>query len=386
MQHAQSHPSTTEHTGSLAMHQNPPPFKRFARTRFDGTSLSGQRPAALPYESRESPSRFPLSDSQQISKQFQPQSRPTANHSYMDCPASPPYAGTASQPTSDPLQPQEGALHIVSPLEADAQLPWRLQTSADRTELPTPTVRQRRRHVALRSADMQRDALLCPQLRPHSVAGDCLPRSVSQPNTPSFLPHTQQQYLDDPALSTMTPRSPIYPPANRRRVRSATRTGETDFTDEEFHLFVQATAGLGAEQSYRHCDPPSNTLDVEEARFRAEDMPQPDQSMLSPEQETPTTTWALQQVAQMPYGTYIPQQQEVVASRPSMQRLETSSSGVDLWLQPPSAMRGDDYDVSPIEDELPDYASSQAQAHAEQRIEAARRAQELQRRWRESRP
>jgi hypothetical protein len=41
-------------------------------------------------------------------------------------------------------------------------------------------------------------------------------------------------------------------------------------------------------------------------------------------------------------------------------------------------------DVSPIEDELPDYAASQAQAQAAQRIEATRRAQELQRRWQES--
>jgi hypothetical protein len=49
------------------------------------------------------------------------------------------------------------------------------------------------------------------------------------------------------------------------------------------------------------------------------------------------------------------------------------------------------YNVSPIEpvgglddgeDELPDYAASQAQAQEVQRVAAARRAQELQRKWR----
>ena len=41
-------------------------------------------------------------------------------------------------------------------------------------------------------------------------------------------------------------------------------------------------------------------------------------------------------------------------------------------------------DSLPIEDELPDYAASQAQAQAAQRVEATRRAQELQRRWQAS--
>ena len=40
-----------------------------------------------------------------------------------------------------------------------------------------------------------------------------------------------------------------------------------------------------------------------------------------------------------------------------------------------------DEDRSAYDDELPDYATSQAQAQAHLRVEAARRAQELQQRW-----
>jgi hypothetical protein len=59
--------------------------------------------------------------------------------------------------------------------------------------------------------------------------------------------------------------------------------------------------------------------------------------------------------------------------------------------RPPHQDELEIYNVSPIEpvgglddgeDELPDYAASQAQAQEVQRVAAARRAQELQRKWR----
>ncbi|KAK3706115.1 hypothetical protein LTR37_012942 [Vermiconidia calcicola] len=81
-------------------------------------------------------------------------------------------------------------------------------------------------------------------------------------------------------------------------------------------------------------------------------------------------------LAQMPEGRHGVQRE----------RLHTSHSGLDLWLEPPRL--GDEIsDVSPEDehdDELPDYAESQAQAQAHQRVEAARRAQELQNRWQQS--
>ena len=63
---------------------------------------------------------------------------------------------------------------------------------------------------------------------------------------------------------------------------------------------------------------------------------------------------------------------------------------LDDWLSRSARAASSTGDVSPLEesfgfdDELPDYAESQAQAQAGQRAEAARRAQELQRRWIES--
>lgn len=375
------------------MQQNPPPFKRFARERFDGTSLYGQRPVPGG-RSHESPSRIPLSDSKHMQPHFQPETGPSVEQNFMDHRTSSSNQSTAPQPQNSSRSREHlQDSHIVSPVIADAPFPWRLRASAGESQPSTSSVRQRRQHAALRNGDGHRGlearagiglAPSYPQLSPYHVADDHVPRSVSQPNTPSFYPRTQQQHLEEPAPLNIVPRSPTYPPASRRRVRSATGTGDSNFTDEEFHLFVQATAGLGPEQSYRNPNSPHNPLDGEETRTRSEFVARSDLNTISPEQGTPTTAWALQQMAQMPYGTYVPQQQDGVYTPPIRRRLEPSSSELDLWLQPPSATSDDNYDVSPIEDELPDYASSQAQAQAEQRIEAARRAQELQRRWRES--
>lgn len=109
--------------------------------------------------------------------------------------------------------------------------------------------------------------------------------------------------------------------------------------------------------------------------------------LVSPLQETPTTMRALQQLAQLPHDSLGSGQQDAqIAQTPSSTRRanEAAMAGVDLWIEPPTPAFDED-DVSPIiDDELPDYASSQQQAQAEQRAEATRRAQELQRRWRQS--
>lgn len=382
-------------TGSIAMQQNPPPFKRFARERFDGTSVHGHRSSASSRERHASPSRKnPLSDPQHIPRQQQPQSRPMVERDLVNQYS--PLSTHSSQvtPVRHRSQGQLQSPHVVSPLTVEDGFSWRLRTSEE-SQLPFSTVRQRRQYAAFRGEDEPRllearanAAIALPHTRlsPYGLAGDQVPRCVSQPNTPSFYPHTQQYSLDEHVPSHTLSRSPTVPGASRRRVRSATRTGEANFTNEEFHLFVQATAGLGPEQSYRNASPLHDALSGEESSTGIVHAPRTDLNMVSPEEETPTTTWALQQAAQMPYGMYRPHQQEAVPSCSSMQRLETSSSSVDLWLRTPSAMLDDEHDVSPIEDELPDYASSQAQAQAAQRIEAARRAQELQRRWRESHP
>jgi len=258
-------------------------------------------------------------------------------------------------------------------------------------------------------------SLLYPQLSPydssasiHSAPDELehIPRSISKPNTPSLRLHPLQIKEPDPAHQL--PRSPTYPPAGRRRMHSATGVGDAAFADEEeFRLFVQATVGLGPEQAFKvsHGQSSSSSSDGRRSRsgrISLRQLSRPDIDA-SPTEMTlsPSTARALQEVAQMP-GTSCQSLRRVMTSvshhpggthdysrMPTRQRLQTSASGLDLWLEPPSATTAgsitepvEDLDnLFQPEDDLPDYASSQAQAQAAQRIEATRRAQELQRRW-----
>lgn len=159
---------------------------------------------------------------------------------------------------------------------------------------------------------------------------------------------------------------------------------DTTFTDEEeFSLFVQATAGImppdigpTMPRNIRQ-----NTIDG------AGHLPSFESDRLvSPLQETPTTMQALQQLAQLPQGSLSSGQGDVrFAQAPTRSQTadQAAIAGVDLWIEPPTPSY-DEYDVSPIDDELPNYSESQQMAQAAQREEAARRAQELQRRWRQS--
>ena len=226
--------------------------------------------------------------------------------------------------------------------------------------------------------------LLYPQMSPYAdrrsiySAPDELEhydaRSFSQPNSPGHM-NSAQRSGEPPQISI--PRTPTYPPSGRRRNNSSHGVADAGFEDEEeFRLFAQATAGLGPEQVFRHAATFSAS-----SSYQRGSPPDPvplaraatTGNLVSPVQETPTTMYALQQLPQMPesHGSL------------HRERLQTSTSGLDLWLQNASAT-ADVSDLSPTEDfddELPDYAESQAQAQAHQRAEAARRAQELQRRW-----
>ena len=345
-------------------------------------------------------------------------------------PTAPP-SRTSPQPYSSPL-PQTQWSEIPLPyrprnwtesreepfpaLVPDPSYVWRLRPSTpdtgSRNSQAQPTSRTRRRPQGIRNLlgredDETRDqpmdvSMLYPQMSPYEdrfssySAPDDLEfyhtRSVSQPPTASFT-SMPSDFDDLPSLSI--PRSPTYPPAGRRRMHSATGVGDAAFADEqEFRLFVEATAGLGPEQTFRNHQPYSSSTSSQR-RPRHDSSPQPRQQLppnsdtVSPLEETPTTMYALQQLASMPQASQEPQRQ----------RLNTSASGLDLWLQPPGATpptRTSVHDVSPLEelgrlghlddddDELPDYAESQAQAQAHQRAEASRRAQELQRRWQQS--
>ncbi|KAK3066143.1 hypothetical protein LTR53_017631, partial [Teratosphaeriaceae sp. CCFEE 6253] len=225
-------------------------------------------------------------------------------------------------------------------------------------------------------------ALLYPGMSPYAdrlpvsapAEGHHISRSVSQPASPSYF---QQRFQESEPPFMHIPRTPTYPPAGRRRMHSASGVTDAAFADEEeFRLFVDATAGLGPEQAFRHPSSPSRPYD----NGRSSNRYSAPGRAVSPDEQTPTTMRALQQLASMPQAS----------PQPPRQRLQTSAGGLDLWIQPPSRPRSassidfGEVEELPPDDELPDYAQSQAQALRHQRAEAARRAQELQRRWNES--
>lgn len=304
-------------------------------------------------------------------------------------------------------QRSEASSMVPEPLQ-----PQRPQTvePASRSRLHVP--RQRRRPQPLSNESLARPydpALLYPQLSPYDPPGSAasapdqlqhFPRSVSQPNTP-FYHHTT---FEDTDLNIRpVPRTPTYPPTVSR-THSSRPSGPHDaaFDDEqEFRLFVEATAGLGPDPTLDHSSSSSaSSIEQLVASQRSTASRQPTgRTMSSPTSETPTTMQAFAHVAQMPESRSI--------SEAHRQRLQASAAGLDLRIPPSPIAAGriqqrpqaqssastssapptwiEVPEVSPIEEELPDYAASQAQAQAAQRVEALRRAAELQRRWKESR-
>jgi hypothetical protein len=243
-------------------------------------------------------------------------------------------------------------------------------------------------------------AMLYPQMSPYSQPNDdddddfthatfdYYPRSVSQPVTPGLVntgAATHGTYITGSATH-----GPVVEDIHGNSIFSAS---EAAFDDEhEFRLFVEATAGLGPiastdDYTFNSGCARSRPVNIRASR-RADTHP-----VVSPIAETPTTIQALQHLAQMPQSTH--------SSPPERPQLQNFGSNFDNWLQtPPTYPRlmqqhsmpqmstnasldswQDVPDTTPIEDELPDYAASQAQAQAAQRIEATRRAQELQMRW-----
>jgi hypothetical protein len=234
-------------------------------------------------------------------------------------------------------------------------------------------------------------AMLYPQMNPYTdrtstYSTYSAPEILEHYHVPSIVrveppsyPTSSNRHLDLPPTSI--PRSPTYPPATRRRGNSTAGGDDNAFTDEEeFHLFVQATAGLGPDVAFRHSHPMSPT-----DRWRAEnDIPVPNRpattgdigEVVSPLGDTPTAVYGLAQLPQMP--------ERHQHSLPRRERAESVTPGLNQWLNNPAAALTEFEDISPVDDrddELPDYAQSQAEAQAHQRAEATRRAQELQRRW-----
>ena len=305
---------------------------------------------------------------------------------------------------TDPTRPREFGAFIASNPHITAMHRTQSTGPRYRRDPPSPE-RSRRPKRRPRPLDQERlhepqyATLLYPQMSPYSqheddighTTFDYYPRSVSQPVTP-WLGDATTATLDTNATALPTHRSA----AESDFSNIGFSTSDAAFNDEhEFRLFVEATAGLGPAASIDDHMFGANLSGSQPVDIRASRRAGT-QSMVSPIAETPNTVQALQHLAQMPQST--------PDSHPVRPNLERFGSNFDDWLQsPPQYPRlaqqhsmpqmsanaplygwQDIADALPIEDELPDYAASQAQAQAAQRVEATRRAQELQRRWQQS--
>ncbi|KAH9834264.1 hypothetical protein Tdes44962_MAKER08681 [Teratosphaeria destructans] len=267
-------------------------------------------------------------------------------------------------------------------------------------------------------------------------------RPVRQPIYPDYR-QTEPRSVP-PYLRQAFPRSPSYPPAGQRRTHRAFGVGDAAFEDEEeFRLFVQATVGLSPELSqrpqttYSSWSPTRTQRSVSDVLSGGACRRERDEQVLSPTTDalSPATARAFQELSLIPRSAhrpparqdtmiayqqvptmpemlqpqqphcqqpeYLPQYQGQRQSPRERPTLQTMASAPNLWVRLPDAAPESSPQVSPIDledcadfappsplsdddDELPDYAASQAQAQARRRVDAARRAQELQRRWRES--
>lgn len=313
---------------------------------------------------------------------------------------------TPSDQWPDTLRPREFGAFIASNPHIPSIQRTQSTGPALRRDATVPKPAPLRSKRRPRPLDQERlreppsSTMLYPQLSPYSQPDDSAyatfeyyPRSVSQPVTPGLLNAGSSSH-DMYSTPLATSGSALESSRNDTIFPS----NDAAFDDEhEFRLFVEATAGLGPipnidDQDFYSEPPRSQPMEIR-VSHRAEPRP-----ITSPIAETPTTLQALQHLAQMPRSTPSPQ-----SERPPSSRFGTD---FEDWLHsPPSQTQArlaqqhsmphisvhaapeswhDVPDTDPIEDELPDYAASQAQAQAAQRIEATRRAQELQRRWQAS--
>ena len=356
-----------------------------------GRPSDGQRPL----RPQQSSSSLRRSSASAGNLRSQPHSTPLPQRQWSELPM--PYRPRNWQESEQPTQ------------HPDPSFAWRLSqiSSSERNVRRSAGGLASRRHRSPRALQSIRSraeddieassidpTLLYPQMSPYDnqltavSAPDELEHphiTVSQPSTPDWMRLQQEP----PEPNSALPRSPTYPPTGtgRRRFHSASGVTDAAFQDEhDFRLFVEATAGLGPIPAFRHEQSSSSSS---RQRSRHEDDSNDRQSRVdfpvSPIEESPIAERAMHGLPQMPFDNALTRRNDQPTQR---QRLETSASGLDLWLQPPSATASHDWtsvpDIVQDDDELPDYASSQAQAQAAQRVEAARRAEELQRRWRES--
>lgn len=167
------------------------------------------------------------------------------------------------------------------------------------------------------------------------------------------------------------PRSPTYPPVTRSRSYNSVIDDAALADAAEFHLFVQATVGLGLDDASDQTDSDPSPVSLREpqgVQTQTSAHVPTIRSPVSPLEEASMTIRAMQHMAQIPDGSHLSNPEFSTRSQPT----RVASAPVQLTLE----------DFEDFNEDLPDYEESQTQAWSSRRAEATRRAQELQMRWR----
>lgn len=192
-----------------------------------------------------------------------------------------------------------------------------------------------------------------------------------QPGDHYSLPGREHRSLSQPGVRTGRGHAMERPSLLRQTTEAtAMRQQQHQFWDEpafrgnaDYQLFVEATFGLSPERPSRSRSPSSASSEAEQHFEQALGFGEPDEGTLCPED---SVTYRASSYSS-PRFTF-----DIDNSRSQRARGSAESSRAEPFVE------------SSLDEELPNYAQSQAQMEQRMRMEAVRRAQELQRRWREA--
>lgn len=193
------------------------------------------------------------------------------------------------------------------------------------------------------------------------------PRCLSQPN---FHDRDRQEQ------TTQTHNTQPPPPNDRR-------CSENEFSsDMDLTLFVAATSGFTPDSPVHRSFAAAPSWRDQQVQLRPE-YPQPQQRPQYARAHSSYTSTTPAQHAAPSYST-----PDLPIRQPQPRSPAFSRQGPNVWQErletEPYAWQAHDYgDEPPPADELPDYEQSQAEMQNKNRLEAKRRAEELQRRWRQ---
>lgn len=210
------------------------------------------------------------------------------------------------------------------------------------------------------------------------------PSRVSSLGAPFEVSPTRARTFPDPTVLSPTARS-----GGSNRPRPHTWLSPTEpFADpSQFHLFVEATTGLPDDSDPWSPNGPNRLQSSLFARRPSRgSIPVPPQYVPAPipDRTHQTASWqsfepplTSSRSVSAPMSSVLPQD----AFSPHHANLTPHMNAINAELE----MLGLDGDRSPEDDELPDYAQSQAEMDAKKRAEAAARARDLEARWRDAR-